>query len=363
MLLQPVRSKVLRVARRGLERSVRKPWARTLAIRLKDEIDLAMFKPSDSGIYGSDYFGADRNPLDRMGLSGYERYDRDTSNANAAAYLIWRYLPVTKTLDVGCATGFVVEALSELGMAARGTDISHYAVEHPAQGAQDKLDWGDLMAGLPYKTAEFELVTCLETLEHMKPEMIRTVLSELRRVTGKYLVATIPSFGPNPSGPGGWFDIKVRPELLNEYVDKGPEYDGPVPYDDLYRDANGEPIEGHLTIASFRWWTEQFEKAGFIRCPAVELRMHPHLARFGLTKYWNLYVFRSVTVEEPSGDMHPAEVLEHWEHNFKLDRNIGLDEDWEAVDDAYRRNGLPAPQRPSVVEIDHDADADADSNA
>ena len=69
-------------------------------------------------------------------------------------------------------------------------------------------------------------------------------------------------------------------------------YEGPVPYDDLAVDAEGNPLEGHLTIASFGWWTKQFEAAGFERCGEIERRIHPHLARFGLTKFWCLYVLR-----------------------------------------------------------------------
>lgn len=341
MLPQNARSSAISTSRRVLERSVRNPRIRRIAERAAAELQRAINDPSESGIYGSEYFGANRDSMDRMGLSGYERYDRDTSNANAAAYMVWRYFPVSRTLDVGCAAGFVVEALRELGLDAWGSDVSHYAIEHPARGAAGFLQWGDLMEGLPYANGEFELLTCLETLEHMQPEKIPAVLDELRRVTSKYLVCTIPSFGPNEFGPGGWFDIKVRPEKLNEYVAKGPGYTGPVPYDDLYRDARGEPIEGHLTIASFEWWTEQFEKAGFIRCGQTELHIHPSLARFALTEYWNLYVLRVPEAEEPVADMRTPEELKHWEHNFKLDTRAQRTRDYERLNEALARNGRP----------------------
>lgn len=38
-----------------------------------------------SRAYEGAYFGDGRDPLDRMGLSGYERYDRDSSNASVSA--------------------------------------------------------------------------------------------------------------------------------------------------------------------------------------------------------------------------------------------------------------------------------------
>ncbi len=324
-------------SRRMLDRAVRQPKIRRATQRVVGELSRALNDPLESGIYGSEYFGADRDSMDRMGLSGYERYDRDTSNANAAAYMVWRHFPVRKTLDVGCATGFVVEALSELGLDARGTDISHYAIERPALGAQGKLEWGDLMAGLPYVDGQFELLTCLETLEHMLPEMIAPVLKELRRVTSKYVVCTIPSFGPNEHGPGGWLEVKTRDDKTEEYYAKGPDYEGPIPHDDIYRDARGEPIEGHLTLASFSWWTKQFEAAGFIRCGATELGIHPELARFGLTKYWNLYVLRTPEAPEPVGDVRTPEEIAHWEDNFKLSGKTASPDDQKAVDDAIAR--------------------------
>src|SRR3954466_16309521 len=64
----------------------------------------------DDSTYGGAYFGAAIDPFDRMGLSGYERYDRDTSNANVAAYLVWRFFGPHRVLDVRCSTGSVIKA-------------------------------------------------------------------------------------------------------------------------------------------------------------------------------------------------------------------------------------------------------------
>ncbi|MGH9281434.1 MAG: class I SAM-dependent methyltransferase [Acidimicrobiales bacterium] len=285
----------------------------------------------DDDVYGAHYFGAGRDPLDRMGLSGYERYDRDTSNANAAAYLVWRWFDVRRTLDVGCATGFVVEALREMGVDARGVDVSQYAVEQAALGARGHIGYGDLTRRLHAPDGRFDLVTVLETLEHLPPEVVPHALTELRRVTRGYVLATIPSFGPNRNGPGGWFTVKVRNERVPHYESLGPGYEGPIPFEDLYRDARGEPIEGHLTIASFSWWTARFEEAGFVRCDRVERAMHPHLARFGLTKYWNLYAFRAPDAPGPGDEVRtPAEVA-RWEAAFALDRRVAAPDDLEAV--------------------------------
>jgi SAM-dependent methyltransferase len=288
-------------------------------------------------VYDGSYFGAGRDPFDRMGLSGYERYDRATSNADVAAYLVWRFFPVRRTLDVGCAVGYVVEALRDLGLDADGTDVSQWAVDHAASGAVGHVFWGNLLHRLPVKDGGYELVSALETLEHLPPEDVPAALRELRRVTKGYVIATIPSFGPNEHGPGGWFQVKVRDERLDHYYGLGPDYEGPVPYEDLYRDAKGEPIEGHLTIASFGWWTRQFEAAGFVRCGTTEHCLHPHLARFGLTKYWNLYVFRVPDVSEPTADHRTPEEIAEVELRLGLDTRVADPDDVQAVEQAPAR--------------------------
>lgn len=320
-------------SRDALRRAARRPTPRRVMFMGLHELARALDDPT----YGSSYFGDGRDPYDRMGLSGYERYDRDTSNADVAAYLVWRFFDVHRTLDVGCATGFVVEALRELGMDGEGVDVSQYAVDHAAQGALGHLQFGDLLARLPFARDRFDLVTALEVLEHLPPDAVPRALRELRRVTRGYVVATIPSFGPNSNGPGGWFQVKVRDDRVADYEAKGPAFEGPVAFDDLYRDAEGQPIEGHLTIASFGWWTRMFADAGFVRCNDVERRIHPHLARFGLTKYWNLYVFRVPDAPEPTADVRSPDEIAERERLWKLDTRHALPEDLEAVERTINR--------------------------
>ena len=110
-------------------------------------------------------------------------------------------------------------------------------------------------------------------------------------MSGGVLYATIPSFGHNEGGPDGHLDGKVRPERLEHYRALGSSFRGPVPHEDLAVDTDGTPIEGHLTIASFSWWTEQFAQAGFERWTDVEGRLQADISPVGLAQFWNLYVF------------------------------------------------------------------------
>jgi len=245
-----------------------------------------------SSLYDGGYFGVGRDPSgNRRGRSGYASYDRVSSNADIAAFMLWRNFRAFRALDVGCAKGFLVEALRERGVDAYGCDVSRFAVEHAAPGALGYVRFGDLGQGLPYGDGEFDLVTALETLEHLDPSDVPAALAELRRVCRGVVYATIPSFGRNPSGPDGHLVGKVRPERLDAYRSLGHGFEGPVPFEDLAVDGEGRPMEGHLTIASYDWWTARFAEAGFDRWADVERRLYADIAPAGLGQFWNLYVF------------------------------------------------------------------------
>ena len=68
-------------------------------------------------------------------------------------------------LDVGYATGYLVEVLRELGVDAVGCDLSPYAVDHATPGAVGHIRVASLFSGLPWPDGYFELVTVLETLD------------------------------------------------------------------------------------------------------------------------------------------------------------------------------------------------------
>jgi 2-polyprenyl-3-methyl-5-hydroxy-6-metoxy-1,4-benzoquinol methylase len=307
----------------------------------------------DGGLYGASYYGVGRNPLSREGRSGYADYDRWSSHANSQAYLLWRFFPVERTLDVGCARGFVVEALRERGMDANGVDVSHWAVKNASPGAQGHVKVVDLEKRSPSRFRHFDLISAFEVMEHLSPEQVPAVIQRLRKSCDGWLIATVPSIGHNENGYLTCLGGKVRDDRLPYYADLGDSYDGPVPHDDLLRDAQGNPIEGHLTIASYRWWTQQFEAAGFERCAQMEQRLNPIIARFGLAMAWNLYIFKVPGTLVPDENLWPRQFLAAIEHQWGLDalqpdihsynavtRTQG-DAGWALVRDELRRSGTP----------------------
>lgn len=256
------------------------------AASVLDESLTPELAPGD--FYGARYFNGGL----KGGASGYGRYERSSSQADVLATLLAAHFPLSTTLDVGCARGFLVAALAELGVHAMGSDFSEYAINTAARGARGRLRWADLSKRLPWDDGAFELVSCFETLEHLPAELSEHAISELARVSRGYVVASIPSFGPRPPLPPGWFDGKLRDGVVQaKYVALGPEYDGPVPVTDLAVDSEGNPLEGHLTIASFSRWRQLFERAGLVRCVALEEALYAASGEYNLRGFFDFYVF------------------------------------------------------------------------
>lgn len=116
------------------------------------------------------------------------------------ARLAWfdRHLdwPGKTTLDLGCAGGFMAEALAERGALVTGIDPAAKAIEAARaqaarSGSRVSYDVGTGEA-LPYADALFDVVVCVDVLEHVSD--LGQVLSQVERVLkpgGLFLFDTI----------------------------------------------------------------------------------------------------------------------------------------------------------------------------
>lgn len=128
--------------------------------------------------------------------SMYEMEERHwwfTSHRDLAVRLV-RSLPLTNPtlLDVGCGTGGKLTAFGRLGNAV-GIEVSEKAVAFCKGRGLSRLIQASAEQ-LPFLSKTFEVVTCLEVLEHVEDPV--AVLQELKRVLkddGK-LILSLPAF-------------------------------------------------------------------------------------------------------------------------------------------------------------------------
>jgi len=241
--------------------------------------------------YGSRYFDSQKDILTESGYSDYAVHPKDINMAKAV-----REIFNAKTvLDIGCAKGIFVNEIRKIGIPAFGADFSDYAVINTKEDSRPYLVAGDITA-IPFKNNRADLVTCFETLEHLNRKNVRIAIDRLTELTDDKLWITVPSLGINDFGPpDGWPQGKMQQQYEQLY-ESDRDFPDPAKLEHLKLDKNGYPQEGHLTIASFRWWTENFLNRGFIRRGDLEKRINDAVeeTRIGLL---NSMVFEKVKIE------------------------------------------------------------------
>jgi SAM-dependent methyltransferase len=99
--------------------------------------------------------------------------------------------PGARILDVGCGSGRMLDELARWGSVS-GLDAEHAGVAAARSRGHEDVRLG-VAEELPWPDGAFDLVTCLDVIEHT-PDDGRT-LAELRRVTrpGGHLLVTVPA--------------------------------------------------------------------------------------------------------------------------------------------------------------------------
>ncbi len=97
-----------------------------------------------------------------------------------------------RVLDLGCGPGNMLDGLTPYGD-AYGTDYSADALRFCAGRGHRRLFRADFR-GLPVRSESFDLITCIDVLEHIEDD--RAALVELSRVLrpGGLLVLSVPAF-------------------------------------------------------------------------------------------------------------------------------------------------------------------------
>jgi 2-polyprenyl-3-methyl-5-hydroxy-6-metoxy-1,4-benzoquinol methylase len=87
-------------------------------------------------------------------------------------------------LDFGCGPGYLLEELLKTGCECSGADSSSESVAMANSRLAGSSFRGARLAGdrLPWPDESFDLVVCLETIEHVLDEDMPALLGELRRV-------------------------------------------------------------------------------------------------------------------------------------------------------------------------------------
>lgn len=145
----------------------------------------------------------------------YERGNGWEEVFSGFAERIVREINPKRVLDAGCAKGFLVEALCDKGVDAYGIDSSEYAISCARDDMKDRCKVQSILEPIKEK---YDLITCIEVLEHLSAEDVSVAIQRLCEASDDIIFSSTP------------FD-----------------------YDE----------ETHISVHSVDYWAEQFAYQGF----------------------------------------------------------------------------------------------------
>ncbi len=127
--------------------------------------------------YGQEYFDGDR----KFGYGGY-KYDGRWISVAKRIKKIYKLKKDSRILDIGCAKGFLMKDLIDLGFDAYGLDISEYAIKNSHKDVVGRIHHGNAK-NLPFPDKSFDFVISLNTLHNLTKNECKIALNEIARVS------------------------------------------------------------------------------------------------------------------------------------------------------------------------------------
>lgn len=127
----------------------------------------------------------------RTGFGGppYERSKHWLEFFGGIADQIIRSLRPQNVFDAGCGWGFLVESFWDRGVESSGVDISEYGISHVRP---DMIPYCRVASLVEPFDRHYDLITCIEVLEHMLPEEVDQAIANLCRASDRILFSSTP---------------------------------------------------------------------------------------------------------------------------------------------------------------------------
>lgn len=95
-------------------------------------------------------------------------------------------------LDVGCGTGYITKRIAKINPNLIAVDTDAKRIKMAREFTNNQIDFRVIEPDkLPFPDNSFDLVTCLEVLEHIP--QYESFIKELKRVSRKYVLITVPN--------------------------------------------------------------------------------------------------------------------------------------------------------------------------
>jgi SAM-dependent methyltransferase len=180
-------------------------------------------------------------------------------------------------LDVGCGRGTFLAYMRDIGIKAEGFDFSGWSVDHHYHRCDKKwIKNCDATKPWPYQDQSFDLTTALDIFEHIYSDKISDVISEMFRVSRKWVFLQIAGIN---GGSGAMVHDSCYILRRGEKI--------PVK-------LQGMAVAGHVTVQTKEWWVDKLGK-----------NMNDN----------NKFVFRNDLIEK-FVKLVPSDVISNWTKNI-----------------------------------------------
>lgn len=182
--------------------------------------------------YDASYFdGKYQTTRHNAGYSTYERWNRRDGVASRGEF--WKDMAFDltnslglagkKVLELGCAKGFIVEDLRELGVDAYGMDWSEYAIGEADRATKQYLYTEDARTGLAqFSRNEFDFIISLRFMECLSDDDIPAVVTALNRVSASQFHRIDEFIGyPKKTGAAQFYNAKLLEDWLSYRWESG----------------------------------------------------------------------------------------------------------------------------------------------
>lgn len=140
-------------------------------------------------IYSNEYYKS-------WGMEEGENNEVSIIKRSTFKNMLKKILPYKKEgniLDIGTASGFLLEEAKKLGFEPYGVELSEYSSSIAKKKFGDNRIYNGTLEASPFKENFFDLITMTDLLEHIKnPIEILKYCHNLLRYTGGYIMITVP---------------------------------------------------------------------------------------------------------------------------------------------------------------------------
>jgi len=207
-----------------------------------------------SELYGKSYYAT------YFGGAPYERSEHWLKFFGRIADLLVADIAPQTHLDAGCAMGFLVESMRDRGVDSEGIDISEYAIGQAREDIRPYVRAGSILD--PF-SKRYDLITCIETLEHLDAPDAERAVGNLCAHTDDIVFTSTPTDYEEPTHvnvrpPEYWVELFLRFGFVHD-VDYDHRVTNLAPWGMRFRRAR-DPLARQIIRTERELWRLRDEK-------------------------------------------------------------------------------------------------------